>query len=291
MLGPSFFCRSQCSLPCAKVAFENRRKTSTPRPPRRSSPTIHRRRLRPPAIRQRFRPRRISSPRLQNRKKWIATQVMRRRETASTGADLPTSKRSRRFLPRSLGPSRRRKQLAKPPKSTRFLLPLTRGPTSLNHDFDRSKSGRCLRRHRGRPRTPSRVIGAASPGLRITIDAAESGKNLNFRWHQVRGHRITANRMDQPTLTFTVPGDAKELAFLLVVYGPNGSDSTVVDIPFLLLRPKVAPAAGLRRRRGRSDRVRRARNHPEWSAKLTAPKRGVPMDPGRRAAVSFLPPR
>jgi hypothetical protein len=110
--------------------------------------------------------------------------------------------------------------------------------TSRHPDFDRQVV-RARASQGPVPKATARVLGVASPGLRITLDAAESGNDLNFRWNQVRGPKISVNRMDQPRLTFTVPGDAKELAFLLVVYGPNGSDSTVVDIP-LLLRPKVS---------------------------------------------------
>jgi hypothetical protein len=89
------------------------------------------------------------------------------------------------------------------------------------------------------PKAVARVVGVASPGLKITLDATESGKDLSFRWVQMRGPRVAASRFHEPRLTFVVPGDAKELAFMLVVYGPNGADSAVVDVP-LLLRPQVS---------------------------------------------------
>jgi len=125
-----------------------------------------------------------------------------------------------------------------PVKVDRLPVARDQAPTRLNHDSDRQVV-RAAETPGAVPTAVARVIGVASPGLRITLDASESGNDLNFRWIQMRGPKISTNRLDQPRLTFMVPGDAKELAFLMVVYGPKGSDSTVVDVP-LVLRPKVS---------------------------------------------------
>jgi hypothetical protein len=131
------------------------------------------------------------------------------------------------------------------PKPDRALVPADRlasgrerTPTALDRHVDRQVV-RAAGGPAPGPKAVARVIGVASPGLRIALDATESGKDVNFRWIQMRGPKVSATALDQPVLKFTVPGDAKELAFMLVAYSSSGVDSAVIDIP-LLLRPKVA---------------------------------------------------
>ncbi len=133
------------------------------------------------------------------------------------------------------------------------------------------------------PKAVARVVGVASPGLKITLDATESGNARNFRWVQMRGPKVAASRFNEPRLTFVVPGDAKELAFMLVVYGPNGADSAIVNVP-LLQRPKVSLPPQIFADAG-DDQLGLVGHEITLNGAQLAPRnRRVSLDPGRGPA-------
>lgn len=96
------------------------------------------------------------------------------------------------------------------------------------------------------PKAVARYEGLASPGLKIMLNATGShGQGLKYHWVQTRGPKAVADRLDRPKVEVTVPGNATELAFTLLVVGANGADSAELAIP-LELRPDSGPPPELR---------------------------------------------
>ena len=82
------------------------------------------------------------------------------------------------------------------------------------------------------PRAQARAEGLAAPGLQVTLNGCESkGSDLRFRWVQTRGPLVTLDEPTRPVARFTVPTATGPLGFLLVVTGPNGSDTAELNVP------------------------------------------------------------
>ncbi|MFO0911169.1 MAG: hypothetical protein U0794_22995 [Isosphaeraceae bacterium] len=82
------------------------------------------------------------------------------------------------------------------------------------------------------PRAVARAEGTAAPGLQVVLHGEESkGVDLRFRWVQTRGPAVLMDQPSSPVARFTVPAGVGPLGFLLVVNGPNGSDTTELNVP------------------------------------------------------------
>lgn len=83
-----------------------------------------------------------------------------------------------------------------------------------------------------RTRAAARVVGTAAPGLRVELHGEDSrGTDLRFRWVQTRGPSVALRNASSGTAEFTAPAGEGPLGFLLVVAGPDGSDTAELSVP------------------------------------------------------------
>ena len=83
----------------------------------------------------------------------------------------------------------------------------------------------------GALRASAQFEGTPSPGLQVTLDgSASSGGRMWYRWLQAQGPRVTIEDSTKPEARFTVPADATQLGFVLVVGNASGVDAKALTI-------------------------------------------------------------
>ncbi|AGA25987.1 hypothetical protein Sinac_1608 [Singulisphaera acidiphila DSM 18658] len=84
----------------------------------------------------------------------------------------------------------------------------------------------------GVPKAIAKVEGRGASGHEVWLRGSKSkGADLRHRWIQVRGPAVQLDGSTDVDARFTVPNGAGPLGFLLVVSGPEGSDTVEVSVP------------------------------------------------------------